>query len=350
MKKYVILGLTLLLLALQGGLVQEAADKMPDSFYFNKTTPLTAEAWLKEEQSLLAAPCVRQQTALHDQLVQLIYTTEQGEHLTGVLMKYGSFPWKKGQIVLSDRMAREIFLTDNILGASVTVEEKEYTVCGIYWWDDSLFGKLSQSIYEEVYLYLGDFEQQQIRLSEFFIGLSEGSSAADKLTEIGNTLGISLEYMELQNLQENKALLLQSCSLARLVLAGILLIWCCLRLWTCLPPVALKVARQQWDDFVPGEWVRPALLLVVLAVSVVLVRLCSFDLALPQGWLAFQGDLTEYLWQCMQKGNSEGAFWVFRRAELAATAANVLGILAVALGLYGVTSDLWREWRLSKED
>ena len=46
MKKYIVLALTLVLLLIQGAVVKEAVGKLPSSFFFDKTTEMTAEQWL----------------------------------------------------------------------------------------------------------------------------------------------------------------------------------------------------------------------------------------------------------------------------------------------------------------
>ena len=350
MKKYIVVALTLVLLLIQGAVVKEAVGKLPSSFFFDKTTEMTAEQWLSwqgEETGLYAAPCVRRQTSIEKNPVQTVYTTELCQQLAGVPMKYGSLPWEKGQIAISDRLATQLFFTDDILGAELAIGEETYTICGIYLLDKSLIGRMSQSVYEEAFLYLGDFEQQDMKLSEFFVGVRKGEYVSSLMGGIESKLGPVLEYKELRSLLERKELLEQSCSLARLVVAVTLLVWSCLR----LAPAALAILLRQEDDPrpTPAQWLNLAGLVLCVAGSVVLLRWCAFNLLLPMDWLEFKGNIVEYLWQWMKIRNGWKDYTIFRYTETAGSIAAALGIGAAALGIYGAIADIWQAKKRNRQ-
>lgn len=60
--------------------------------------------------------------------------------------------------VISEKTATELFFTTDAVGASLTIGEEEYTVCGVYQSDDSLLWQFSEDNRETVYVPYGALE------------------------------------------------------------------------------------------------------------------------------------------------------------------------------------------------
>lgn len=347
MKKWILPVCLALLLALHAHLVRDALKKTPGALTVSVSTSLTAKtvpaAGLSAADPPIA-PFIREKSRVGAAEAIVTYTTPEYARLAAVPMKYGSFLGSGGdRAVISDMLAKDLFLTDDVLGFTVMVGERSYVIGGVYWLDRSTAGKLTQSVYSEVYLPLGQVGNQNDTLSEFAIGM-EGGSVINTLAKAEKVLNVPFEGTVVENYYEDRALIAQSQKVVWLylavVLAVILGIKCIRRIGALLRKARREGMAQKADIL------KAAAFAGILGLSIVLIYVRSFDLVLPQSYQTFQGSLGAYIVHCVQTANAHAddslynyvyhvrmILWVIGAAILAAAPPAIYRIVCFCLSL-----------------
>jgi len=274
MKKYVIpILLAILLALLHMFIADQALDTIPSSMLVRSNVPFNAEG---------IAPFSKSITNTKYGKLSVVQTNGEYGELAGIEMKYGEFMTEKSQAVISDSLAAKIFLTDLVIGAKITIGQSEYTVCGVYFEDRSLFSKLSSDFYDEVYI----TSDSDGYAPTFYIGMDEGESAADKVTQIETEYGIMVTDYE--NYSEVRDLIKQGQRSVIFIFA-----------------LAMFAASVIWFAKNICKDIRKMITYsAFVIISVIILSITSFDLILPQEYISSGMKFFEYCLEQIRTANT----------------------------------------------
>ena len=302
----VVLSLALLgtVLIMHHFVVVHGMKSLPETALVDVVAPISITAFFELDKSMAATPMLMEHTEIEGYPVAAYYTTREAADFFGLSMKYGLFdPWQDGTIVISDRLAVSIFLTDNVLGAPLRLDGRQYIVCGVYWADQTLLAQISRTNETDVYLPLASYSDQEAQIDKLLIDPRGATNTIDRISEIGAILDTELVHRSVFNFSETRLLAAQSIKLHWLVFA----------LFTC-GLIGLTFARQSIGMLsAQGSWrghfenkremVQCALLLIFFVACLFFVKWTSFPLFLPQDLVTYKGSLAGYALENLQLGN-----------------------------------------------
>lgn len=293
MKKSIIqITLLVLFIAVHMFISNTALEMIPSSILIRSSIPVNTVG---------TAPFDRQTVYSSVGELTAVYTNSEYGEYAGVKMKYGRFlSGKQDEIVISDDLAAKLFLTDNIIGAKVRINQRDYTVGGVYYKNDTLLINLSSGIYDEVYL---PFEENEIYASAFYVGVSDGESSEDKMTQIEHELGIRIDRSRIKDYREVRDLMLQGQKSILFICS----------LFAFMKSLRYFVRYLKNNDLrVRSNILKAAVLLILVIAGVIALKLCSFELILPQKYLLSGRDPIEFILGSVQEANTYSNDMLFR--------------------------------------
>ncbi|MBE6936754.1 MAG: ABC transporter permease [Ruminococcaceae bacterium] len=328
MKKWTRIIVSVLLLAavllLHHGVVQDALHILPEAALATASPPVTLSAFTGAELETPMTPVLIMPGYLETQAVTAYYTTADAPALFALTMCDGGFDaWEAGSIVISDRLAVALFLTDQAVGRMVRFNGQEYTVRGVYAEPDSLLSRLSQTTTSAVYLPLTAYPDQNAAVSEWIVGLDGAQSVEHLAPEIELRLGTNLTFRSAYNFAESRKLVQQSEDALVLLLAAV---------FTGLAVVfAVRYAKRR-------AWVLFAAAMVCVAAGIVWVLCARFPLFLPRDFVLRSGSAMEYMVEQSQLMNEKAELFFCTYAKsVLLSLAGLCGIAVVLMGTIAAT-------------
>lgn len=321
MKKWTKLLVSVLLLAavllLHHGVVQDALHTLPESALATASPSVTLSAFAEAELSTPMTPVLTIPGYMETQAVTAYYTAADAPALFALTMCNGGFDaWEAGSIVISDRLAVALFLTDQAVGRTVRFNGQEYTVRGVYREPDSLLARLSQTTTPSVYLPLSDYPAQDAAVDKWIVGLDGALSTEHLAPEIELHLGTNLTIRSAYHFAEARAMVGQSEDALLMLIAVV---------FTVLAAVIAvhRAARREWIPF--------AAAMVCVTVGIVWVLCARFPLFLPRDFILRSGSALDYMVENFRLTNERANLFFCAYARHVKTVLTVLAAIVVVL-------------------
>jgi hypothetical protein len=115
--------------------------------------------------------------------IKLVFAEEGFARITGLPIARGAFflNAENNVAVISDELARSLFMSMDIIGANISINGLEYAVCGVYESGGGLAETLSADSFSRVYAPLASEAGRAQPVRDFFLAASEGAGAGQSI-------------------------------------------------------------------------------------------------------------------------------------------------------------------------
>jgi len=278
--------------------------------------------------------------------VRLVFTESGFARLTGLNARMANgafFPTDCDNLaVIGEDLASELFMSNNVIGADLEIDNARYTICGVYKNGDTFAGVLSGENTKAVYLPLASDKGAGARVNGIFANPESAQTAQDRLSALSAE---NIPVAGVRDYSETLSLLRQNVKLQQFfILIGMAVCFCvsASRKSARLIEQARETHKSREEYTVTPTVIKAKakeilFCAALLSVSVILAKTACFTPYLPQSILTPAGriDIIHIFRLYINKTreiNSAGDFWArYGLRAMLWSCAMCAGSLAAAL-------------------